>query len=1045
MSPRARTVSPRCSQFSSTAPPSPSGDALSGRRSAPIPGFHPLQAVSPRARPVRSYTPALGLMEALSRAQVSAGGVPGWVSPPPRAALSSPRALLHPTDPNHTSQLSQDSNQSNVRGADPQPACVSEASRGPQIPSTGSVTSTITTTLPACGRPPYSQAAEKPPTAGSEGSVAKQPSPLLNTAQKSPGQAVFPSTSVPGPHEHSANTQPAGCLSSAAPHRAATQTLTTTLPSAANPAASTSHAARRLVPGLPIPKALGVWNDIPTNSSSGCSPTAQLRVKMVAAVGERHAVSTAACSPPAIATLSSSPSGLAESPTSAVVVSAGLRSPGVSRAPAMPRSVSLSSPPPVLPRAVSLSSPPSSSAVLSCSLPQLVPAPSAASLTAVQPTWSCTAAAPSTGSVRTAQQPCLLDNNIVVKAEVASGLGSVRPVTTVVSSAPPVTSGASGLLPASTGPDRSVVSSKGVSILQPMYERDADVEAELDMIAKLEGKATKETGHRGLDTTMMTLIPHKGSRSTFTVAQLLDDSKAKKNTPNTKHSRMFTVNTKDSNAVLPTTCVKTTKSASVKSSTSAGLRSQTISGRADFPRNSSAHLSSLMQKSIQSQPSLLNSAPHPITAPGFHLNLTESVQRVMSAIPCVDALSPPLDPPAVSLPRSSPHKEDNSVRSPAAGSKAALLPVPCLTPQASRTPSPKAVRTDSSGPASSPLTSPTGPSPQAERPAPSTLATCNSDEVVCATKESVAGQSSPSQQTEVVESRLGITRVKSEERVDSGIETSSTGTPSSSDTSSVASLHMPEHCVHEELPLETEPGHCNGPSHASPDHGSEPGQDHATPLSQEMLAKTDDNRSEDAPPRLARVTRRSSRSSTDSRSGSAESLRSKEETVQGGSGSRRRLRSDGSDISTETVDSGRGTRCSMSADRTSTPSPTPRSTRVSTRSVRKRTSPDVEESSSVEPAQAVTRGSKRKLVLEDESSEKRPRPEDTAKEGLRARKPTAPTEELEGALEEHNYSGSKRARLSKKDDENTAETPCKKIASKKSSEKQAKSPCTGKS
>ena len=99
-------------------------------------------------------------------------------------------------------------------------------------------------------------------------------------------------------------------------------------------------------------------------------------------------------------------------------------------------------------------------------------------------------------------------------------------------------------------------------------------------------------------------------------------------------------------------------------------------------RNSNLHLN-FVSKSLHTPP-LLNSTPHPITAPCFPLNLTESVQKVMKAIPSGDGLMPrlPASKPMTSKssPRSSPCAKTNLSLSPPQSKRKALMAGNMLMP-----------------------------------------------------------------------------------------------------------------------------------------------------------------------------------------------------------------------------------------------------------------------------------------------------------------------------------------------------------------------------
>ena len=229
--------------------------------------------------------------------------------------------------------------------------------------------------------------------------------------------------------------------------------------------------------------------------------------------------------------------------------------------------------------------------------------------------------------------------------------------------------------------------SKGISILKPLFDRDAEPldDPELDAvtldITKLKcKKTTKSDGDihnnsnaTGLELGMIDLVAQKSSKPAITIKQLLDAQWRKKVEPNAvgqqplPHQAQENALNKNPAAAtqqqqqqhpphatpvsLSQAISSTTKSALTTKSTTAGShKPQAISVVTEYPRNSSMHLSNFIAKSMHTPP-LINSA-HPMTAPGFADNLTQSVKKVMNAIPCTDALSPPTHPPRVNRPHS---------------------------------------------------------------------------------------------------------------------------------------------------------------------------------------------------------------------------------------------------------------------------------------------------------------------------------------------------------------------------------------------------------
>ncbi len=424
----------------------------------------------------------------------------------------------------------------------------------------------------------------------------------------------------------------------------------------------------------------------------------------------------------------------------------------------------------------------------------------------------------------------------------------------------------------SDGTQWKTVPSKGISILKPLYDRDAEIEQELDTVSLTEKKKPKcrktskdniiipeDIAHKS-DTNAV--ISQKSSKSA-TIAKILHDAKVKAQAEQASVKPSQTVaamvskeNTVQRMTSLPSTPsitpAKTAKSALAKATPTSGLRPQTVSALADFefPRNSNVHLTNFVQKSIHTPTHTLpNSSSHGIMAPSFCLDLTHSVQQVMKG-----ALSPPLDPPSrmtLPVPKISSQTQDKSaVYSPTAKVLNTLPTLSDITSSAQRR---SPIMLALSSPSTSPVlitskhldtnsvstadrVSPksvviksVGPKSEVKLSAEGSTTTVQHSKVMYPTvkpsvtcTDSRAAEASPSQRSseivrkeqsssigessKVSSSQSGCSdgivmcevvsvppmENKCEEKVDSGIESSSTGTPASSDTSSVSSLPIIE-------------------------------------------------------------------------------------------------------------------------------------------------------------------------------------------------------------------------------------------------------------
>ncbi len=199
---------------------------------------------------------------------------------------------------------------------------------------------------------------------------------------------------------------------------------------------------------------------------------------------------------------------------------------------------------------------------------------------------------------------------------------------------------------------------RGISILKPLYDRefdldDNDMEASTTtkppppppMIPPSKSGTDPKILHNKSDlkSTVKETSPKQQKTDTaFSIAKILDHAKQameeEKRQKDTKPSLPVKDKSKALSKAVPPKQVRPTKS-----------KPQVPTTVSEFPHNSTQHLSKFAQKSKQT-PVLNSSVTTPsIMAPGFHLNLTESVQKVMQAIPS-DNLSPPPCPPKVVRP-----------------------------------------------------------------------------------------------------------------------------------------------------------------------------------------------------------------------------------------------------------------------------------------------------------------------------------------------------------------------------------------------------------
>ena len=209
---------------------------------------------------------------------------------------------------------------------------------------------------------------------------------------------------------------------------------------------------------------------------------------------------------------------------------------------------------------------------------------------------------------------------------------------------------------------------KGISILRPLYDRELDLEDNTTDLKRTVPQipVTEKKQISDSQTVSKKVEDNSGSHSkiaydntAFSIAQILD------------HAKRAMAEEKQQKESKATTMKEKSKSSAGKGSKQSKQAKPTAANKVavqtaatavaprpvahDFPFSSNSHLSNFVQKSKQT-PAVMNSTvhtpAHPIMAPEFHLNLTESVQKVMQAIPGTDALSPPPCPPKIIRPGS---------------------------------------------------------------------------------------------------------------------------------------------------------------------------------------------------------------------------------------------------------------------------------------------------------------------------------------------------------------------------------------------------------
>ena len=217
-------------------------------------------------------------------------------------------------------------------------------------------------------------------------------------------------------------------------------------------------------------------------------------------------------------------------------------------------------------------------------------------------------------------------------------------------------------------PEQQKRQSKGISILKPLYDKEFELDdtemdpkvnaPQISLAPKKLGNDT-QVGSKTVDDTTSGNVTKTTYDTAFSIAQILDHAKrAMAEEKQQKESKASAMKEKSKTAVgkgpKPPKPVKSQPTIKGTGQPTATVATPT-SVPHDFPFGSNVHLSNFAQKSKQT-PTVVNSTvhtpAHPIMSPEFHLNLTESVQKVMQAIPGSDALSPPPCPPKVVRPGS---------------------------------------------------------------------------------------------------------------------------------------------------------------------------------------------------------------------------------------------------------------------------------------------------------------------------------------------------------------------------------------------------------
>ncbi len=209
--------------------------------------------------------------------------------------------------------------------------------------------------------------------------------------------------------------------------------------------------------------------------------------------------------------------------------------------------------------------------------------------------------------------------------------------------------------------------SKGVSILKPLYDREFDLD-DNEMDPQVSVTPHSQVSPKKPAVVDCHPVPKKSEETSaskqvsmdntaFSIAQILDHAKrAMAEERQQKELKASLAKDKSKNSTGKAKVTKPQKSVVISKTFVQPVGAAPANPKTpEFPFSSSVHLANFVQKSKQT-PTPVNSAvhasSHPIMAPEFHLNLTESVQKVMQAIPGTETLSPPPCPPRVVRPGS---------------------------------------------------------------------------------------------------------------------------------------------------------------------------------------------------------------------------------------------------------------------------------------------------------------------------------------------------------------------------------------------------------
>ena len=250
--------------------------------------------------------------------------------------------------------------------------------------------------------------------------------------------------------------------------------------------------------------------------------------------------------------------------------------------------------------------------------------------------------------------------------ESGTATAAIQAVAAHVKATQSSTSHTPAISPPPPQPEHQKRQSKGISILKPLYDKEFELDdSEMDPkvnvpqipIVPKKLNSESQSSSKAVENNASGPTSKTTHDTAFSIAQILDHAKrAMAEEKQQKESKASALKEKSKTGMG-----KGSKGPKpVKSQPSTKVAGQTTTTgpspvAPDFPFGSNVHLSNFAQKSKQTPTSVnstTNTPAHPIMSPEFHLNLTESVQKVMQAIPGSDALSPPPCPPKVVRPGS---------------------------------------------------------------------------------------------------------------------------------------------------------------------------------------------------------------------------------------------------------------------------------------------------------------------------------------------------------------------------------------------------------